>query len=173
MYCALSVGSFVGKKKNRIMDTFIMHPCIIHTCTGSRIINMYTSHIPTYIRVHASELHIRASRKHVSCQGCKMLDIFIINTRIEVWIHASWIRASWICASWIHASWIHAPWIHVSWVHTSWIHVSWIHVSWIHASWTHLHGSHGLSARRAVRTKSRRPEGPQTRSWGPEGPLNF
>ena len=31
-------------------------------------------------------------------------------------------------------------------------------------------GSHGLSARRARRTKSRRPEGPQTRSWGPEGP---
>ena len=41
---------------------------------------------------------------------------------------------------------------------------------WIHASWTHLHGSHGLSARRARRTKSRRPEGPQNRSWGPEGP---
>merc|ERR1711978_424800 len=33
-----------------------------------------------------------------------------------------------------------------------------------------LHGSHGLSARRARRTKSKRPEGPQTRSWGPEGP---
>ena len=33
-----------------------------------------------------------------------------------------------------------------------------------------LHGSHGLSARRARMTKSRRPEGPQTRSWGLEGP---
>ena len=30
--------------------------------------------------------------------------------------------------------------------------------------------SHGLSARRARRTKSSRPEGPLTRSWGPEGP---
>ena len=38
---------------------------------------------------------------------------------------------------------------------------------------TSLRGSHGLSARRARRTKSSRPEGPQTRSWGPEGPLNF
>ena len=36
-----------------------------------------------------------------------------------------------------------------------------------YASWTHLRGSHGL------RPKSRRPEGPQTRSWGSEGPLNF
>ena len=33
-----------------------------------------------------------------------------------------------------------------------------------------MHGSHGLSGRRARRTKSRRPEGPQTRSWGPEAP---
>ena len=32
-------------------------------------------------------------------------------------------------------------------------------------------GWHGLSARRARRTKSRWPEGPPTRSWGPEGPL--
>ena len=31
-------------------------------------------------------------------------------------------------------------------------------------------GLHGLSAQRARRTKSRRPEGLQTRSWGPEGP---
>ena len=46
---------------------------------------------------------------------------------------------------------------------------SWIHVSWRHASWTHLRGSHGLSARRAQRTKSSRPEGPQARSWGPTG----
>ena len=38
--------------------------------------------------------------------------------------------------------------------------------SWIHASWTHLCGSHGLSARRARRTKSRRPEGPK---GGPKG----
>ena len=30
--------------------------------------------------------------------------------------------------------------------------------------------SHGLSACRARRTKSSRPEGPLTRSWGPEGP---
>ena len=35
---------------------------------------------------------------------------------------------------------------------------------------TSLRGSHGLSGRRARRTKSSRPEGPQTRSWGPEGP---
>ena len=41
---------------------------------------------------------------------------------------------------------------------------------WIHASWTHLRGSHGLSARRAWRPKSRGPEGLQTRSLGPEGP---
>ena len=34
-----------------------------------------------------------------------------------------------------------------------------------------VRGSHGLSAQRARRTKPRRPEGPQTRSWGPEGPL--
>ena len=33
-----------------------------------------------------------------------------------------------------------------------------------------LCGSHGLSARRARRTKSSRPEGPQARSRGPEGP---
>ena len=46
--------------------------------------------------------------------------------------------------------------------------------SCIRVTWTHLHGSHGLSARRAQRTKSRRPEGPQTRSLGgPEGHLNF
>ena len=32
-------------------------------------------------------------------------------------------------------------------------------------------GSHGLSARRAQRTKSSRPKGPPTRCWGPEGPL--
>ena len=44
------------------------------------------------------------------------------------------------------------------------------HHTYAHASWTHLRGSHGLSARRS---KSRRPERPQTRSWGPEGPLNF
>ena len=36
---------------------------------------------------------------------------------------------------------------------------------------TSLRGSHGLSARRAQRTKSSRPEGPPTRSWGPDGPL--
>ena len=35
---------------------------------------------------------------------------------------------------------------------------------------TMLSSSHGLSARRARRTKSSRPEGPQTGSWGPEGP---
>ena len=35
---------------------------------------------------------------------------------------------------------------------------------------TTVRGSHGLSARRARRTKSKRPEGPKTRSWGPEGP---
>ena len=33
-----------------------------------------------------------------------------------------------------------------------------------------LRGSHGLSDRRARRTKSSRPEGPQARSRGPEGP---
>ena len=33
-----------------------------------------------------------------------------------------------------------------------------------------LRGSHGLSARMAQRIKSRVPEGPPTRSWGPEGP---
>ena len=33
-----------------------------------------------------------------------------------------------------------------------------------------LHGSHGLSGRRAWRTLSSRPEGPQPRSLGPEGP---
>ena len=52
---------------------------------------------------------------------------------------------------------------------TIWLDASWIHVSWRHASWTHLRGSHGLSARRAQRTKSSRPEGPQARSWGPTG----
>ena len=36
---------------------------------------------------------------------------------------------------------------------------------------TSLRGSPGLSARRARRTKSSWPEGPPTRSWGPEGPL--
>ena len=35
---------------------------------------------------------------------------------------------------------------------------------------TTVRRSHGLSARRARRTKSSRPEGPLTRSWGPEGP---
>ena len=34
---------------------------------------------------------------------------------------------------------------------------------------TMLSSSHGLSAQRARRTKSSRPEGPQTRSWGPKG----
>ena len=47
------------------------------------------------------------------------------------------------------------------------------HVFYPHLTRTSLRGSHGLSARRARRTKSSRPEGPQTRSWGPEGPLNF
>ena len=35
---------------------------------------------------------------------------------------------------------------------------------------TSLRGSHGLSVRRARRTKYSRPEGPPTRSWGQEGP---
>ena len=91
-----------------------------------------------------------------------------VRTGVKRSRHVSWIHASCIHASCIHASWIQAPWIHVSWVH-----ISWIHASWTHASWTHLRRSHCLSARRARRTKSRRPEGPQTRSWGPEGPLNF
>ena len=48
------------------------------------------------------------------------------------------------------------------------------------ASWTHLHGSHGLSARRARSTKSRKLEGPKGGPKGrrleagaraPEGPL--
>ena len=33
-----------------------------------------------------------------------------------------------------------------------------------------LRGSHGLSAKRAWRTLSSRSEGPQPRSWGPQGP---
>ena len=41
--------------------------------------------------------------------------------------------------------------------------------SYIHTC-TMLSSSHGLTARRAQRTKSSRPEGPHTRSWGP---LNF
>ena len=40
-----------------------------------------------------------------------------------------------------------------------------IHALWT-PSWTHLRGSHGLSARRARRTKSSRPEGPKA---GPKG----
>ena len=42
---------------------------------------------------------------------------------------------------------------------------------WHYPLTTSLCGSHGLSARRARRTKSSWPEGPPTRSWGPEGPL--
>ena len=80
-------------------------------------------------------------------------------------LHGPLVRASLTCVSLIRASLIH--------VHTSWMHVPWIHASMTHVLWTHLRGSHGLSARRAQRTKSRRPEGPQTRSWGSESPLNF
>ena len=42
---------------------------------------------------------------------------------------------------------------------------------WHYPMTTSLCGSHGLSARRARRTKSSWPEGPPIRSWGPEGPL--
>ena len=80
-------------------------------------------------------------------------------------LHGPLVRTSLTCVSMIRAALIH--------VHTSWMHVPWIHASLTHVLWTHLRGSHGLSARRANRTKSRRLEGPQIRSWGPGGPLNF
>ena len=40
-----------------------------------------------------------------------------------------------------------------------------------HCNALQLRGSHGVSARRARRTKSSRPKGPPARSWGPLGPL--
>ena len=80
-------------------------------------------------------------------------------------LHGPLVRTSLTCVSMIRAALIH--------VHTSWMHVPWIHASLTHVLWTHLRGSHGLSARRANRTKSRRLEGPQIRSWGLEGPLNI
>ena len=66
-----------------------------------------------------------------------------------------------------YAIWIRASWTHASWIHASCIHASWIHTSWIYAScWSTLRGSHGLSARRAWRTKLRMPEGQKA---GPKG----
>ena len=56
-------------------------------------------------------------------------------------------------------------------IHHGYMYHGYMHHGHMHdASWTHLCGSHGLSARRARRTKSSRPEGPQTRSYGPTGP---
>ena len=52
---------------------------------------------------------------------------------------------------------------HVSQIHVSQIYASQIHASqtqrWISRFWLTLRGSHGLSARRARRTKSRGPKG--------------
>ena len=64
---------------------------------------------------------------------------------------------------------LHHGYMHHGYVHHGYMHhqqsESRIHALWT-PSWTHLRGSHGLSARRARRTKSSRPEGPKA---GPKG----
>ena len=117
----------------------------------------------------------------------RIIDVCIIHSCIKIkdhrCMHHTYLhqdQGSQMYASYIHAS--RSRLIDVCIIHTCikikahrCMHHTYMHQDqgsyvWIHASWTHLRGSHGLSARRARRTKSRRPEGPHTRSWGPEGP---
>ena len=113
------------------------------TALTTQLVTGYRSSAHSFPSVHSGGA---ATALPSTCRS-RLIDVCIIHTCIKIKAHRC--------------------------MHHTYIHQDQGSYVWIHASWTHLRGSHGLSARRVRRTKSRRPEGPQTRSWGPEGPLNF
>ena len=81
-------------------------------------------------------------------------------------MHRGYMYCGCMYCGYMHHGHMHRGYMHHGYMHHGynlWIQQS---ESRIHASWTHLHGSHSLSARRARRTKSSRPEGPKANPKG-------
>ena len=107
-------------------------------------------------------------------QRLRIIDICIMDTCNRVKDRGSNIHTCiiHICMCIIHIKmhnldhrYNHHIYMHHGYMHHGYMHhqqsESRIYALWT-PSWTQLRGSHGLSARRARRTKSSRPEGPQT-----------
>ena len=142
--------SYIHASGSMTIDVCVMDVCIIHTCIR---INDHRCMYHTYLhKDQGSQMY----SSYIYASGSRVIDVCIIHASIRIIV---------VCI--IHTC------IKIKdhrCMHHTHMHQDQGSYVWIHASWTHLRGSHGLSARRARRTKSRRPEGPHTRSWGPEGP---
>ena len=86
-------------------------------------------------------------------------------------VHHGHMHRGYMCCGCMYCGNMHHGHMHRGYMHHGYMHHGynlWIQQSEsrIHASWTHLHGSHSLSARRARRTNSSRPEGPKANPKG-------